>query len=149
MSKLNQTVKALNLTEFYFSLSISDKSNFAKYSHYLSCCPEKVTSCQPDCDGCFMVTNGAQFLWATAANAIPEGKLDFAEKLLTYALKIADDPEDFAWIHANLAQVYYDKHKTEPEAGRKSIGHCRELLKLGYMKSWAQNLMQELIVFHV
>lgn len=149
MPELLEAVKSFNLTEFYFSLTIEDKKSLQKYSRYLSCYPKRILSCHPDCDGCFMVSNGAQFLWATAANAIPDKKLDFAETLLIHALSLAQDPEDLAWVHANLAQVYYDQHKTDPDAGRKSISHCRELVKLGYMRSWAENMIQELAVFQV
>ncbi len=148
MPDLLQTVKSFGLTEFYFSLPVKDKTDLAKYSRYLQCRPQKIISCTSDCEGCFLVTNGAQFLWATAANAIPHKKYGFAERLLTHALSIADETEDIAWIHANLAQVYYDRHKLDPEAGKKTINHCRELIKLGYMKTWARNMMEELAVFH-
>ena len=147
MSQLLQIVKSLGLAEFYFSLSISDKLDMAKYSKYLTCRPEKMMSCSPDCDGCFLVANGAQFLWATAANAIPHKKHGFAERILTHALTIATEMDDRAWTHANLAQIYYDRHKLDPEAGEKSINHCRELIKIGYMKKWAQNIMEELTIF--
>jgi len=147
--ELLEAVKSFNLMEFYLSLSIEYKGYLKKYSHYLSCYPKKILSCYPECDGCFMVANGAQFLWATAANAIPEGKLKFAEKLLTHALTLAEEIEDQAWIHANLVQVYHDNHESDPEACRKSIKHCRELIKLGYMKAWAENMMQEMLVYKV
>ncbi len=149
MTELLKAVKSFGLTQFYFSLSVADKADLDKYAKHLSCYPRRILSCSPACEGCFMVTNGAQFLWAAAANAIPDKKLDFAERLLTHALTIAVDTEDRAWIHANLAQVYYEMHKNRPEAGKKSIHHCRELLKLGYMKSWAQNMIDELMVFQV
>lgn len=149
MPNLMQTIKSYGLTEFYFSLSVEDKECLANYSQHLSIKPNKLMSCSPDCDGCFMVNNGARFLWATAANAIPDGKYGFVERLLIHALDIADEPDDVAWIHANLAQVYYDKHKLDPAAGRKSITHCRELIKMGYMKSWARNMMEELTVYTV
>lgn len=149
MNDLLKTVKTLGLAQFYFSLPIEDKECFERYSKWLKCEPEKILSCTPGCEGCFMVENAAQLLWATAANAIPDKKLAFAERLLTYALEIAEDIEDLAWIHANLAQVYYDRHKTEPSAVRKTITHCRKLIELGYMKSWAQNMMEELMVFQM
>lgn len=149
MPGLLEAVRLFDLTEFFFSLSIQDKEHMKKYSKYLSCYPKNMTSCHPDCDGGFMVTNSAQFLWATAANAIPDGKLGFAERLLLQALSLAEQTDDLAWIHANLAQVYYDAHKSDPDAGRKSISHCRELVKLGYMKTWAKNMMEELLVFQV
>lgn len=149
MANLLQTVKSLGLSEFYFSLPVDFKSDLKKYSRYLSISPENIMSCSPDCQGCFMVTNGAQLLWATATNAIPDKKYEFAECLLKHGLTIAKESEDVAWIHANLAQLYYDRHKTDPDAGRRSISHCRELIKLGYMKSWAQNLMEEIMVFQV
>ena len=149
MQDLVRTLKSFGLTEFYFSLSVDDKSNFAKYSKYLNCTPQKIPNCSPNCEGCFVVSNGAQFLWATAANAIPHREFEFAKKLLDHALSIAADPEDAAWTHANLAQIHYDNHKLDPEAGKKSILHCRELIKLGFMKSWAQNMIEELMVFQV
>lgn len=149
MNNLLKTVKSLGLAQFYFSLSIEDKEYFNNYAKWLMCEPEKIFSCTPGCDGCFMVENGAQLLWATAANAIPDKKLLFAERLLLYALELANDIEDLAWIHANLAQVYYDKHKTEPSAVRKSITHCNKLIELGYMKSWAENILEELTVLQV
>lgn len=150
MPNLLRTVKSFGLTEFYFSLSFGDKTNLANYSQYLTCLPQKKMSCAPNCDGCFMVSNGAQFLWATAANAMPDKKLLFAERLLTHALTIAREKEDIAWIHANLAQVYYEGHKTgsrvDSRAASRSISHCRKLIELGYMKSWAQNMMEEMLV---
>ncbi|PKM82608.1 MAG: hypothetical protein CVU89_03670 [Firmicutes bacterium HGW-Firmicutes-14] len=149
MQSLLETVKSFGLTEFYFSLTVEDKTDLAGYSRHLPCAPLKSNNCSPGCDACFMVVNGAQFLWVTAANAIPDKKLKFAERLLIHALDIATDPEDVAWIHANLAQLYYDDHKYDPEAGRKSILHCRELIKLGYMKPWAKNMIDELMVFQV
>lgn len=149
MPDLLKTIRNFGLSEFYFSLSVEHKEYLAKYSQYLATQPQKILSCSPGCDGCFMVENGSQFLWATAANAIPDRKYEFAEEILTHALTIAEDTEDIAWIHANLAQVYYDNHKTSPEAGRKSMTHCRKLIELGYMKSWAQNMMEELAVFQV
>ncbi len=149
MSDLLKTVKSFGLTQFYFSLSVEDKAALEKYSRNLSCYPGKILSCSPDCPGCFTVTSAAQFLWATAANSLPDKKLEFAERLLTHALDIAVEEEDKAWIHANLAQVYYDLHKIKPEASKKSIHHCRELIKLGYMKSWAQKLIEEIMVFQV
>ncbi len=149
MADLMHTVRSFGLTEFYLSLSPEDKRDFARYSRYLSCVPERILSCSPGCEGCFMVTNAARLLWATAANAIPDRKHSFAERLLTHALALSREAEDTAWIHANLAQLYYDRHKNDPEATRKSIFHCRELIKLGYMRSWATNLMEEMAVFHV
>ncbi len=149
MKDLLKTIKSFGLSEFYFSLSIEDKENLAKYSKWLFCNSDEIYSYSGGCDECFMINSGAQLLWATAANAIPQKKLDFAEKLLIQALEIAKDIEDIAWIHANLAQVYYDKHKTDPSAGRKSITHCRKLIEIGYLKSWAQNMMEELAVFQV
>lgn len=149
MNDLQKTVSSLGLAQFYFSLSIEDKEYLEKYSKWLKCRPENMLNCTPGCDGCFMVENAAQLLWATAANAIPDKKLEFAERLLTYAVEIAEDLEDLAWIHANLAQVYYDKHKTDSAAIRKSIKHCRKLIEMGYMKSWAENMMEELMVFQV
>jgi hypothetical protein len=149
MHSLLETVKTYGLTEFYFSLSVEDKAELARYSRHLPCGPKNSYNCSPVCDVCFMVANGAQFLWATAANAIPDKKLKFAERLLVHALDIAKDHEDLAWIHANLAQLYYDDHKYDSEAGRKSIHHCRELILLGYMKPWAQNMIDELMVFQI
>lgn len=147
MSILTQNVKDFGLTEFYFSLSVNDKTELAKYSRYLICRPEKKSKYSSHDEECFQVSNAAQFLWATAANAIPHKKYGFAEHLLQHALTIAVDTDDIAWIHANMAQVYYDKSKLDPEAARKSIMHCRELIKLGFMKSWAENMMEELAVF--
>ena len=148
MPNLLQTIKSFGLTEFYFSLSVADKENFARYSRYLVCPPES-TVCSPVCESCFVVKNGAQLLWASAANAIPEKKLDFARRLLNHALSISGDDEDTAWIHANLAQVYYENHKLDREAVKKSIHHCHELIKMGFMKSWAHNMIEEMSVFHV
>lgn len=144
MPDLVKIVKAFRLTEFYFSLSVPDKADFARYSQYLSCDLQKTISCPQSCQGFFTVSNGAQFLWATAANAIPDRKYEFAERLLHQALISANDIEDIAWIHANLAQIYYDLYKSDPEAGKKSISHCQELIKIGYMKSWAKNIIEEL-----
>ena len=149
MSKLIQAIKTLGLTEFYFSLSIIDKTELAKYSKYLAFPSEIMSRCSAECDGCFVVSNAAQFLWATAANAIPHRKHNFAERLLSHALSIAVETDDLAWIHANLAQIYYDKHKIDPEACIKAIKHCHELIRLGFMKSWAENMMEELVVFQL
>lgn len=149
MSKFIQAIKTLGLSEFYFSLSIGDKAELAKYSKYLAFASDKTFRCSSDCDGCFVVTNAAQFLWATAANAIPHRKYRFAERLLSHALKIAVETDDLAWIHANLAQIYYDKHKIDPEACIKAVKHCHELIRLGFMKSWAENMMEELVVFQL
>jgi len=147
MSDLIKTLKQFGLTEFYFSLPIQDKADMAGYSATLICVPQNTLNCRPECNECFMVHNGSQFLWATAANAIPDRKYRFAEKLLTHALSITIETDDLAWIHANLAQVYFDNHKSDPDAGKKSILHCRELIKMGYMKIWARNMMEELTVF--
>lgn len=146
MSKLINAIKNLGLTEFYFSLSIRDKAELAEYSKYLIFPADIGHHCSSDCDECFVVSNAAQFLWATAANAIPHRKHRFAEHLLTHALEIAVETDDLAWTHANLAQIYYDRHKIEPEACLKAIDHCHELIKLGFMKSWAENMMEELVV---
>ncbi len=146
MPNLMQTIKSFGLTEFYLSLSVSDKEDLARYSRYLVCPPDR-TVCSPLCDSCFIVKNGAQLLWASAANAIPDRKLDFARRLLTHALSIAGDNEDIAWIHANLAQVYYESHKTDRESLKKSIYHCHELIRMGFMKSWAENMIEEMTVF--
>lgn len=149
MSNLTQTLKAFGLTKFYFSLSVSDKAELDKYSKYMICRLQKKPGHSTQYTECFQVSNAAQFLWVTAANAIPHKKYNFAEHLLNHALTIAVETDDIAWIHANLAQVYYEKHKIDPEAGKKSILHCRELIKLGFMKSWAENMMQGLAVFQV
>ena len=148
MPDLMQTIKSYGLTEFYFSLSVADKGDLARYSRYLVCPPDK-TVCSPGCDSCFLVQNGAQLLWASAANAIPDNKLDFARRLLIHALSISGNDEDTAWIHANLAQVYYENHKLDRESLKKSIYHCHELIKMGFMKSWANNMIEEMSVFQV
>ncbi len=49
-----------------------------------------------------------------------------------------------AWIHANLAQLSYDRDHTDPAAGPKTIFHCRELLRLGFMQPWARRIIAEL-----
>lgn len=149
MPELLDTVKIFGLAEFYLSRSLTDKKKIAHYSRYLVSSPEQSRSCPRDSCDKFLVTNGAQFLWATAANAIPDQELYLAEDLLLKALSIANELEDIAWIHANLAQVYYDLHKTDPDAARKSIQHCRQLIGLGYMSRWAENMMQELAVMQV
>jgi hypothetical protein len=149
MSKLIQAIKTLGLTEFYFSLSVSDKAELAKYSKYLVFPYDIKFHCSTECDECFVISNAAQFLWATAANAIPHRKYSFAERLLSHALDIAVEADDLAWIHANLAQVYYDKHKIDSKACLKAIHHCHELIRLGFMKSWAENMMEELVVFQI
>lgn len=149
MADFLRAVRSFGLTKFYLSLSPEEKRDFARYSRYLRCAPDGIACCSPACKGCFVVTNAAQLLWATAGNALPDRKHEFAERLLNHALTISEEPEDTAWIHANLAQLYYDRHKSDPEATGKSIFHCRELIKLGYMRSWATNLMEEMAVFHV
>jgi len=149
MSRFIQAIKNLGLSEFYFSLSISDKADLAKYSKYLIFPSDIMSRCSADCEECFVVSNASQFLWATAANAIPHRKHRFAERLLRHALSIAVEADDLAWIHANLAQVYYDKHKIDSEACIKAIKHCHELIRLGFMKSWAENMMEELVVFQL
>lgn len=149
MPELLDTVKIFGLAEFYLSRTITDKKKIAHYSKYLVCSPAESRSCPRDCCDKFLVTNGAQFLWATAANAIPKKDLALAEDLLQKALAIANEVEDIAWIHANLAQVFYDLSKTNPDSGRKCIHHCRQLIGLGYMSKWAENMMQELMVFQM
>lgn len=149
MTKLIKAIKTLGLSEFYFSLSIEDKAELAKYSKYLIFPSDILSHCSVDCERCFVVSNGAQFLWATAANAIPHKKYRFSERLLSHALNIAVETDDFAWIHANLAQLYYDKHKIDPDACLKAMHHCDELIRLGFMKSWAQNMMEDLVVFQL
>ena len=149
MPDLLKIIKSFGLTEFYVSLSVPDKNDLAHYSRYLICVPENSPTCGPNCDNCFIISSGARFLWATAANAIPEGKLGFARKLLTHALSISFENEDTAWIHANLAQVYYENHKNDHDSVKKSIYHCRELIKMGFMKSWAQNMIEEMTVYYV
>jgi hypothetical protein len=148
MPDLLKKVKSFGLTGFYLSLSVENKANLANYSKYLICKSEQLPGCSPNCQDCFMVTNGARFLWATAANALPNQKYEFSEELLTHALTIAYDNEDIAWIHANLAQLYYHKKKSDPAASAKSINHCNKLISLGYMKSWAEGLIEEIGVSH-
>lgn len=144
MNQLHNILKYLGLLEFYLSLSIEDKNHLAKYSKFFSCYPIDVMSYSFDCEE-FSVSNGAQFLWASAANAICEKKFDFAERILNHALTIAIQIEDIAWIHANLAEIYYEKQKTETNFSKKCIHHCKELIQMGFMKKWAKAILKELV----
>jgi hypothetical protein len=148
MDLLN-TLKKYRLLEFYLTLSPEEKEMLVRYSRHISF---YIPPCQevPPCEELIFTVKGpAQLLWTTAANAIPDRKWDFAEKLLQKALVIADNREDRAWIHANLTQLYHDQHRKKPEYIKKCLYHCHQLLGTGYFTSWAENMLAEVMVMHI
>lgn len=142
-------LKKFRLLEFYIGLQPEEKDFMNHYSRqfYLYTPPCKdIPACE---DLLFSVKRPAQLLWTTAANAIPDRKWDFAEKLLVKALEIANDREDLAWTHANLTQLYYDQHRKKPASIRKCLHHCHQLLATGYFTSWAENMLAEVMVMQI
>lgn len=145
MDYLYQQLHKLKLSGFYMALPIAEKSMFYHYAntldHYL----------QDDSPGCSKgssnklpkVVSAVRFLWTTAANAIPHRDFAFAEKLLNYALDLANDQEDLAWIHLNLTQLYLDQQGEDDQASAKGIFHCQETIKTGYFVGWAENLLEQ------
>jgi len=143
------TLKKHRLTGFYFSLKPAEKELFAHYSRHISFYVPPCKEMPPCEDLLFTINSPAQLLWTSAANAIPDCKWDFAEKLLLKALEITNTREDTAWVHANLTQLYYDQHKKKPDNIRKCLHHCHKLLGTGYFTSWAENMLAEVMVMHV
>lgn len=141
-------LKKHRLLEFYFSLTPVEKEMLAYYSRHIAFF---VPPCKelPSCNELFTIKNPAQLLWTTAANAIPDRKWEFAERLLKTALEMAATREDQAWIHANLTQLYHDQHKQRPEYIKKCLHHCHQLLNTGYFTSWAENMLAEVMVMHI
>lgn len=145
MAYLNELLHRLKLTAFYLALSIEEKSMFYHYSntleHYLQ---EETPSYSAGCwDSPPETVSTVRFLWTTAANAIPHRDFSFAEKLLNYALELAQEQEDLAWIHLNLTQLYLDQQGENEQASAKGIFHCQETIKTGYFTGWAQNLLEQ------
>lgn len=137
MDYFHELLHKLKLTGFYMALSIEEKSMFYHYSntleHYL----------EEDSSKTQKFISAPRFLWTTAANAIPQHDLAFAEKLLNYALELANEQEDLAWIHLNLTQLYLDQQGENDQASVKGIFHCQATIKTGYFTGWAQNLLEQ------
>lgn len=143
------TLKRHRLLGFYFSLAPAEKELLAQYSRHISFYVPPCKETPPRDEMVYTINNPAQLLWTTAANAIPDRKWDFAEKLLKTALEMADTREDQAWIHANLTQLYHDRYKKQPEYTKKCLYHCHQLLGTGYFTSWAENMLAEVMVMHI
>lgn len=149
---LKNIIKTFGLAKDYLKMSPKEKEFVAKY-HYdgeVVSIVQRETTKQDDpfLVETFRVDSAARFLWVTAANAIPHGQWDFAEKLLHRALELAgnspDSVCDLAHIYANLAQLYADQARYSPAAAAKCLHHARETIKTGYFVVWAENLCREI-----
>lgn len=149
---LKNIIKNFGLAKDYLKMTPEEKGYVAKY-HYegeVVSIVQKGTTKQDDpfLGESFMVDSAARFLWVTAANAIPNGQWDFAEKLLHMALELSGDSSDavcdLAHIYANLAQLYADQVRWNPAAAAKCLHYARETIKTGYFVVWAENLCREI-----
>ncbi|AVX20045.1 hypothetical protein SAMN02745885_00909 [Carboxydocella sporoproducens DSM 16521] len=127
-------LKRLGLLPFYFSLLPEHKQLLLSYGF---ADPVYTQTLRRPC----------QFLWVTAANALPHGHWDFCEFILHFAWQLAEKQglqADLAHIHANLAQLYSDQVLTKQKAVEKCLFHCQQVLKTGYFTRWAQQLLEEM-----
>lgn len=143
------SLKKHRLLEFYLSLSPKEKAQLIYYSRHISFLVPTCKEIPSGNDPVFTAKNPAQLLWTTAANAIPDQKWDFAEKLLSKALELSDNREDSAWIHANFTQLYHDQLRHRADCIKKCLYHCHQLLGTGYFTSWAENMLAEVMVMHI
>lgn len=150
-------VKRVGLADWYLELPVSDKELLTRYYYddglIVNFRGDLVRRKDPLPEDAFLIDSAPRFLWVTAANALPQGHLDFAEMLLLKALGLfrqaVSPPElnqmaDFAHIHANLAQLYADKTPAEASAAALCIHHARETIKTGYFTAWAEKLCREI-----
>ncbi|MTI80163.1 MAG: hypothetical protein FH758_04640 [Firmicutes bacterium] len=138
--QLMGAIKNYHLGSFYMSLPVELKDQWVNDALGL---PMTVV---PSYKGStFAIESAAQLLWTSAANAIPQGHYTLAEKLLIKALKMASTEQDKAWIHGNLAQLYYLQIKTHPTALEKCRYHCKQTIQTGYFVNWCERLLSNIL----
>lgn len=144
---LNEVIKNVGLAKYYLSMPLIEKKIFHTY--------------YSQDEEAFPLKTAHRLLWVTAANLIPHGHWDLAEKMLLHALELAtleamtihlDQPEyleaevagDLAHIHANLAQLYADQIGSGAGFREKCLYHARETINTGYFIFWAEELCQRI-----
>lgn len=140
MSNFVQALKQYHLLETYLALPAAEKQQWEKYFPQDCDC----SNCQSGQTKTLPLNSPARILWMTAANALPHNKYEFAETLLNKAMEIAKDNYDAFWIHANLAQLYYDQLTTSETALEKCKVHCEALYKMGLRTPWIKQMRNDL-----
>ncbi|GEM_PF-1418384 len=143
-----ETVRDLNLSSLFLSLTPGDKHLVREYSRNMVPSPggsqrhgrvdghEKPRLYRPE--------NPAEFLLVVAANLIPFRHFRLAAKLLERGLELAVSSQQRARIHANLAQLYYDQIPETNDALANCREHCRQVVETGSMTSWAGQMLASL-----
>jgi hypothetical protein len=137
MEQWFNTLKSFQLGSFYMSLPVELKEQWQQYSRDLPTKP-------PIHNESFYCDNAAQFLWTSAANAIPQKDYQLAQTLLYQALQLTDSKQDLAWIHANLTQLYYDQLEKLPDAEEKCRYHCQQAKSTGYFQDWCDQMINQI-----
>lgn len=119
------TIKKFELSDFYLQLSLEDKQLLFQSTQHMT-----EANLSP-----------AQFLWMGASNLLPHRHYALAEQMLIHALTTATEPDDLAYIHANLAQCFYDQLENHPEYIQLCKDHCQEVYQLGYFQKWTAELL--------
>lgn len=132
MRSFSMLLSRYRLQKFYLQLPINEKALFEEFSQGLA---DYIT------ENSGLTRNRARFLWMVGANAVPRGQIDFALKVLQKARDEAQDPEDLAHIHANLAQILLDKENPTVQELEECNEHLLSMIGYGHMVVWAKAML--------
>ncbi len=143
-----ETIRDLNLSSLFLSLTPSDKQLVREYSRNMVPSPEEsrrhdITNCHLK-PGLYRPKDPAEFLLVVAANLIPFRHFRLAAELLERGLDLAVSSQQTARIHANLAQLYYDQISETNDALANCREHCRQVVETGSLTGWAGQMLASL-----